>query len=247
MKNVALIAFVVGAMLGLTPAAHAKGGVKLLAVCGASGCKAAHGAPALTGFSDVSTPFTAPSDYYVVRTNENLRTSADKGYWLPKGGWFAPAEWLGDCTDNPCWYRLAAADSALLHRQTRGLEPFSPELASATVGGRSATDPSAYLALLGKLHWALLPPEKLHLVRIVLRPSRPNPWIEGPSVLAYDPRHRILLRLDDHYRVPSALARNLFEHGSFSDGDGRAALYAGIGVSGAAALAVFALWRRRRT
>lgn len=155
----------------------------------------------------MTTPITAPPEYYVVRTSENLRTSADKGYWLPKSGWFAPAEWLGDCTDNACWYGLAASDSAPLHRQTRGMEPFSPELASATVGGCSATDPSAYLALLGKLHGAVLPPEKLHLVRIVLRRSRPNPWIEGQSLLAYDPRHRILLGLDDHYRVPSALAR----------------------------------------
>jgi hypothetical protein len=197
MKKVASALLVATAALALAAAAQAKGG-EIRAVCGTSGCAQVVGSGEIEAWTDESTSFTQPAPYYVVQL-----TYGD-AYWLPQTGWFAVMEDVSQCSYNDCWLRPGPEAQAFLRDQAAGLEPFRPELRKVTVAGKAVADPDAFLELFGKLPWATLPREKLRLTRIMVWPSRPNPWIVGASYLGYDARHRILVRSDGNFRFSRA-------------------------------------------
>ena len=129
-----------------------------------------------------------------------------------------------------------------MRRATAGLEPFQPRLTRVTVAGKPVAAPDSYLPLLGDLHWAFRRPG-LRPIRVVLWPARPNPWITGPATVGYDRAHHVLVRSDGSFKVPPALAARVLER---ETGNG-AYLYAGLGIAGLAAVAVFVVARRRRS
>ncbi len=236
MRKVALTAISVAAAFAFAGQAHGKG-LNLRAVCSESGCRDVSGSPEL-GWSGESTSFTWPSPYYVVRL-----TGGD-AYWLPQSGWLAPEGELQECEYNDCWLRPSPDAESLLRREAAGLEPFRQKLARATVAGKPVADPAPFLALFGKLRWASLPSARLHLTRIVVWPARSNPWINGPSYLGYDGRHQILVRSDGNFRLSRTLWARLNREASATDGD-RTGLYAGLGISALAAVALLAGRRSR--
>jgi hypothetical protein len=247
--NKAALVLVAAGTLAVVPAAHAKG-MNVLAVCGASAC--AKEDARLTDWSSQGASFTQPSPYFVLRLGFRSGdgvVDGGKAYWLPDSGWFALADWSQGCWYTDCWKRFGARGEAMLRRVTAGMEPLRPRLASVTIGGTRVANPNAYLPLLGNLRWSILPPEKLHLVRIVMRPAGPIPWLPGPAIFGYDARHQVLVRGDAHFRVPDALAARLFEHvvaDRPAPGRGSSSFYAGVGVAALAGLAVLAHSKRNR-
>ncbi len=240
MRKSALVLVATVVTLAISGQAQAKG-LKILGVCGVARCEAAvHG---LTEWSAKSASYTRPSRYYVLRIGFSGQAGfVRRAYWLPDSGWFALEEWSQGCWYTDCWKGLGRRTETMLKRASADLEPFTPHLAEVTVGGERVANPDAYLPLLGDLHWSLLPPEKLHLTRILMRPDGPMPWLRGPAVLGYDRRHKMLVRDDAHFRVPDRLAASLFTREPSS----RTGLYAGLGVSAVAALAVLAFARTKR-
>jgi hypothetical protein len=246
MRKTALAVIACGAALALTGSAYGKG-MRLLAVCGPSACAKAGEGSELADWTSWSTSFTSPSRYYVVKVafpGGNGLVGA-RAYWLPGSGWFALSEWVNSCSFEDCWHKLGPASEAQLRRSSDGLEPFAPRLAAVIVGGKRVASPDAYLPLLGRLHWSVLPPGKLRLTRITMRPVRAMPWLPGPATLGYEADHRVLVKGDGHFRVPRDLAARLFDGPAIAR-SGDSALYAGLGVAVLAALAALALANHKR-
>jgi hypothetical protein len=239
MKTV-LVLIASAAALTLVGQAQAKG-MEVIGVCGVDVCKAVD--HRLTEWTSRGASYTRPAPYYVLRIAfQGPAGFVRRAYWLPRSGWFALAEWSQGCGYTDCWKRLGTRGEAALRRAAASLKPFTPHLAEVAVAGEQAANPDAYLPLLGDLHWSVVPPERLHLTRITMRPDGANPWLREPAILGYDPRHHVLVHGDAHFRVPDRLAASLFVR----EPGGRTAFYAGLGVSALAAVAVLAFARRKR-
>jgi hypothetical protein len=240
MRKSALVLVATAVTLAIAGQAQAKG-LKVVGVCGVNACKAVD--HRLTEWTSKSASYTRPAQYYVLRIGfEGTAGFVRRAYWLPDSGWFALGEWSQGCWYMDCWKRFGTRGEAALRRVAAGLEPFMPHLAEVAIAGEQVENPDAYLPLLGDLRWSVLPPEKLHLTRIEMRPDGANPWLRGPAILGYDPRHQVLMHGDAHFLVPDRLAASLFVR----EPSGRTAFYAGLGVSALAAIALLAFARRKR-
>jgi hypothetical protein len=245
MKKIALLAAAAAGLLALAATAQAKEivGFKL---CGSSGCTESSQHVGLDATTSAST--TTPGRFYELelRFGEGgTIIHREQAYWLPDSG-FMRFKTAGDGS----WWK--PADLSGLRETATGVEAFVPTLDRVTVGGQSAADPSSYLALLGTFHWAFLPKAKLHLTRIVLRTSTPNPWVDRVASMGYDAKRRLLVRSDGYYRIPAALGRRVMKRASLKasttsgSGGGSSALYAGLGVGVLAAVGVLAIARSKK-
>jgi hypothetical protein len=246
MKKIALLAIVAAGLLALAGTAQAKEIVGLK-ICGASGCKETTSHLVL-GDPTASVSYAQPAPFYKVELrfgDGQTIIHRENAYWLPgsglmrfsseQGGWWMPSE------------LPALRDAA------SGIDAFTPQLSRVKVGGKVATDPSSYLALMGKFPGALLPSGKLHPVRIVMRTSDPNPWVDRLAAVGYIAKRHLLIRSDGYFKIPKSLGRLVMHRASLSSksttsgaGGGNTALFAGLGAGGVAALAVLAVARRKR-
>jgi hypothetical protein len=257
MKKIALLAALVVGALALAGTAQAKEIVSLK-VCGASGCNSVTDRDQLRGWeqegntdpASVSSP--GAQGFYTV----------DLAFGDPEGNVMhrETAYWLVDSnlmrfkpdTQNP-WWTLFPGQVSMFKTVASGVEPFTPALSKVTVKGKAVADPSSYLRLFGKLRYVTFPKGKLHLITIALRASQPNPWVSGMVLLRYDAGRRLLIRSDGYFRLPKSLGKLVMKRASLSSksttsgtGGGHTGLYAGLGVGGLAAVAVFAVARRKK-
>jgi hypothetical protein len=257
MKKLVLILLFAVAGVALAGTAQAKEIVSLK-ICGASGCTTSTDRTALRGFEGEGNtdpeqvPVTNPQGYFTMEIgfgdeNGNL-IHRETAYWLPSQN-------LMRFRTQPLdpWWKLFPSQAALYHKLSGDLQPFTPTLSKVTVGGKRVADPTSYLRLMGSFPWHNFPRGKLHLTKIVLRTTAPNPWVEDNVRLSYDAKRRVLFRSDGYFRIPKALGARLMSRRSLSSspassdsGHSKTALYAGVGVGGVAALAALALVGRKK-
>jgi hypothetical protein len=258
MKKIMLVALVAAGLTALTGTAQAKE-VMRLKICGASGCNTVTDREALRGWEEesnqdpASVSIAAPGRFYTVEIAfgdpEGNVVHSDTAYWLPNGNLMR----FTNQTLEP-WWQLFPNQVALYEKVASGIEAFTPELSNVTVRGRAVADPNSYLRLFGKYRYATLPRAGLHLVRIRMTASQPNPWVNGRVVLRYDAKRRLLVRPDGYFKLPKTVGRLLMKRASLggttsssgSGGGGHTALYAGVGAAGLVALGVLAVARRKK-
>jgi hypothetical protein len=244
MKKFTLLAVAAAGLLVFAASAQAKEivGFKL---CGPSGCTESTQHVGLDESTSTST--TAPGRYYELELRFGMDGEIihrEQAYWLPESGFMRFKSGDGS------WWK--PSDLSGLRDAANAVEPFVPTLDRVTVGGKSAADPSSYLALLGTFHWAYRPSAKLHLTRIVLRTSTTSPWIDRIAAMGYDAKRRLLVRSDGYYRLPASLGKLVMARASLSSkassgsGGGNSALIAGLGVGAIAALAVLGFTKLRK-
>jgi hypothetical protein len=245
MKKLALLLVAAAGLLALAGTAQAKEivGFKL---CGATGCNESSDHIAID--SSTSLARTQPAAFYEVelRFGDGQQIiHRETAYWLPDSGYM---RFQGDV--NGSWWK--PADLSGMHKAATGIDAFTPELSKVTVKGKTAADPSSYLRLLGTFPYRAFPKAKLHLISIKLTASKPNPWVSGTMILRYDAQRRLLIRPDGYYKLPVSLGKlvvsraSLNSKASSGSGGGRTALYAGLGVSALAAVAVLGIARHKK-
>ena len=205
---------VAGAALALAPPAAPHGGLVIVKVCGASGCRAidagvellpphyAH--PSKQDELDEAPPLGP--HYELVVSNERLRA-----WYVPDPGVLRarPSE---DATWTT-WLRFDRKAEKRLRAVLRGLAPFpEPSVDRISIGGRRASDPERYTALFDPaLERGPAPPWEAKQLRVSVRFDRPNPWADASVRLFYAPRRDALWRDGEWFRVSPDLARAL-EH-----------------------------------
>lgn len=259
-KLVALAAAAVG-LFALSAPAQAKE-ILSLKVCGASGCVKSTDPNVLAGWEggnqDPAQVWqTTPAGYYKVIVgfgDQGKLVAAEPAYWLPGRNLM---RFIGQ-SGYP-WWKLFPAQVTMLRTVAGDLSPLTPTLSRATVGGKTVTDPSSYLRLLGKFREVTVLPQTAHrkTVRIVLHAPAANPWIHSTLGFRYLPKTRLLVRDGLAYRVPKRMARRLMRRVSLvgptpaavrqrgTRGDSTA-LYAGIGAAGLIAGLGFVIVRKAR-
>jgi hypothetical protein len=254
MKKLALLVVVAAAVLALAGTAQAKE-IGSLKICGASGCNTLADRDQLKGWepnSDPTSQTVAPAQrYYTVEIGftdpEGTIIHHENAYWLPDGGLM---RFAGQTMDP--WWQVFPNQTAMYEKIAAGIDAFMPELSKVTVKGKRAADPNSYLRLFGKFNYRTLPRGKLHFVSIRVTSSTPNPWVQGTTILRYEPKRHLLIRPDGYFRLPTSLGRLVMKRASLTastsagSGGGHVALYAGLGAGGLAALAVLGLARRKK-
>jgi hypothetical protein len=244
MKKIAVLGLAAAGLLALAGTAQAKEIVGFK-ICGASGCN--ESAEHLVVDSSTTVAYSQPGAYYRVelRFGDGQEIiHREQAYWVPSSGL------MRFVADSSSWWK--PADRSGLAKAAAGLEPYTPRLARVTVKGKPAADPDSYMQLLGAFPHVALPKGKLHRISIVLKPSDDNPFlaVNGNTTLRFDPGRRLLLRDDGYVRIPGPLGKLVMRRASLrattGSGGGHTGLYAGLGVGGAAALAVLAVARRKR-
>jgi hypothetical protein len=202
--------------LVLAGPAAAKGPIDL-EVCGSSDCKTLKSTPGseenwelmggLLNPDDLDfAPAPPPGPYYRLQAKadwlENSLTETSFFYVPVANTLRAGSNWLRP--DRKLSVAVAAA--------TRGLEPFPrPTLTRVLVNGRTASDPAAYEALLGKLPPGNVVPDLGSRIEIVLRSERPSPWTSVLRPLEYFPRVNLLHRQVEWFSVSPRLAEQIEE------------------------------------
>ena len=257
MKKSALAMLVAAGLIATAGTAQAKEVVSMK-VCGASGCQTSTDADQLRQWEPEgnvvpdSVTFTNPQPYYTVELGfgdqDGNVMHREVAYWLRDPNLM---RFMGQTQDS--WTKLFPSQVSLYQKVAEGVEPFTPRLSRVTVAGKTVSDPSSYLRLMGNFRSTLYPKGKLHLTRIVLRTSEPNPWVDGIASVSYDPKRRLLVRSDGYFRIPQALGKLVMRRASLStktsssgSGGGDTALYAGLGVGVLAALGALAVVGRKR-
>jgi hypothetical protein len=256
MKKIALLALVAAGLVALPATAQAKEIVKLK-ICGASACNEVTDPAKLKGWESesntdpTSVAVAKPGPYYTVEISfgDNGQViHRETAYWLPDTNLMRFSE-----TQDSSWWQLFPNQISLYKDAASGIDPFTPSLSRVTVGGKAVADPNSYLRLLGPFRWATLPRGKLHTVRIVLRSSQTNPWVDGRALIRYDAKRRLLLRDDGYFRLPKTLAKLVMKRSSLASsspqsgsGNGHTALYAGLGAGVVAAAGILAVARRKK-
>jgi len=257
MKKLALLLVAAAGLLALAGSAQAKE-IGSLKVCGANGCKTFSDREQLKGWEpsggQSSQPAAPAQRYYAVELGFTDPEGSgniihhENAYWLPDGALFR-----FKATTDTSWWRVLPNQTAMYEKAAAGIDPFTPGLSKVTVNGKTAADPSSYLRLFGKFPYRTLPRGKLHLVSIRLAAAAPNPWVSGTVVLRYAAKRHLLIRPDGYFRLSSTLGKLVMSRSSLrakastsGSGDAGTALYAGVGVSVLAALAVLGIARHKR-
>lgn len=249
-KLVAIAAAAASALVLAAPSAAKE--MRLLQVCGASGCNTIKSAGSL-GHHGGFQPTTRPSlqSYYVVRVGlgDGKRIfGREDMYFVPGPG---AVTWRTD-DPNQTWMAFPARPARSIRAAAKGLEPFgAPHLASAYIGERRSVDPAPYMALLGPLDKAYVPSALESPISVSLNWQRPNPWSNDGALLNYLAKAKVLLRSDGYFHVPDALADRLDrEHRGLApvvpgDGFPWGLLVGGLGGALVIAGALVAFARRR--
>jgi hypothetical protein len=257
MKKLALLLVAAAGLLGLAGTAQAKE-IGSLKVCGANGCNTFTDREQLKGWEpsggQSSQPVAAPQRYYAVEMGFTDPEGSgniihhENAYWLPDSGLFRFKS-----TTDTSWWQVLPNQTAMYEKAAGAINPFTPALSKVTVKGKTAADPSSYLRLLGKFPYRPFPPGKLHLVSISLTAAAPNPWVSGTVVLRYAAKRHLLIRPDGDFRLSPTLEKLVLSRSSLKakastsgSGDGGTALYAGVGISVLAALAVLGIARHKK-
>jgi hypothetical protein len=247
MKAIALVAVAAAGLLVLAGAAQAKE-VMGLKVCGASGCAQAD-PDTLHGWWGSSEPqqvsSTSPADYYEVQLaigDGGTVRATEPAFYLPGLDLMRFRE-----TESESWWKLLPNQSDVMHSLVADVDAFTPELTSVIVKGKSVTDPNSYLRLFGKLPWAYSYPKDPG-VKIVVRSPRANPWMDRLERMSYVPKRRILVRSDGPFKLSKIMGRRIMHRASLAPASGTtpAALYAGIGIAGIAAVGLLLGAARRK-
>lgn len=254
MKKLATTAAAALGLLALAGTAQAKE-ISSLKVCGASGCNTITDQAVLKDWEQGSTESQSQNGaeaqgFYTIELGfgdgQGNVIHRENAFWLPGSNLF---RFEGRLTDP--WWKASPNQVAMYQKAAEGLDAFTPDLRKVTVNGKPVRDPSSYMRLFGRLHYRLLPHGKLHFVKIRVVPAGTNPWMDGLVVLSYDAKRHLLIRPDGYFKLPASLGRLVLHRASLrattsGSGGGRTALYAGLGVSGAVALAVLGLARRKK-
>ncbi|MBA3717891.1 MAG: hypothetical protein H0W87_06665 [Actinobacteria bacterium] len=256
MKKIALLVLAGAGLLAFAGTAQAKEIVGLK-ICGASGCNASTDREQLKGWmlggsSDPEQSTSVPAEpFYTAELSfgdpEGNVIHQETAYWLPGSN---VMRFRGQ-TQDP-WWKLDPSGISMFQQISAGIDAFTPELSGVKVKGKSVSDPTSYLRLFGEFPYRTFPKGKLHLITIALTASKPNPWVSGTLRLRYEASRRLLIRPDGYVRLPAALGKLVMQRASLTasatsgSGGGSTALYAGLGVGGAAALGALAVARRKR-
>jgi hypothetical protein len=258
MKRICLLALALVA-LGALPATAGAKEVTAVKVCGASGCNEVTGQSALKPFfEDNGGPptetFNAPvGSYYSVEMSyadpEGNTVGSNLSYWLPAAALMHGS----DQSSYDPWWQLTAAQSTAMKGIAAGVDPFTPALSRVLVNGRAVADPNSYIRLFGNFPPSYrVAPKKSRWIKISITPAHSNPWLQRATRLRYQPGLRLLQRPDyGQVVLPKAVGNLLVKRASLAavksgSGGGHTALYAGVGVAGAAAIALLAAVRRKR-
>src|SRR5439155_15352296 len=160
------------------------------------------------GSGAVNTGPAVPGEYYVLRVTVDTGESnvAWQQYYIPS------ARKVRDFTaeDSSLWHRPSSDERAFLDSLATGVQPYPvPEVTSATVGRRAASNPASYLNLYRLKATPNAYPKRSGWRRIRLHSASPSPWTDGVSVLRYLPRERILDRDGRYVRLTKRLGRAL--------------------------------------
>lgn len=255
MKKITLLAVAAAGLLALAGTAQAKE-IASLKVCGTSGCNTITDQATLRNWepengNPQSQNGAAAQRFYTLELGfgdgQGNVIHRENAFWLPDTNLM---RFEGQLTDP--WWKASPNQITMYQKAAEGLKAFTPELSKVTVKGKPVADPSSYMRLFGRLHYRTLPHGKLHLVKIRVVPAGTNPWVDGLVVLAYDARKHLLIRPDGYFRLPTSLGRLVLKRASLSQtvsagsGGGRTALFAGLGVGAAVAIAVLGVARRKK-
>jgi hypothetical protein len=257
MKKITILALAAGGLLALAGSAQAKE-IASLKVCGASGCNTVTDREALKNWEQDAaagpqgTQAPGAQPFYTLELGfadgDGNIFHTERAYWLPASDMFKFKN-----TVDTTWWKSSPNQTSMYEKATAGLDAFTPKVSKVTVKGKAVADPNSYLKLLGSFPYVGFPKGKLHLFSIVLTPSGDNPFLalNGKTTLRYDAARRLLIRADGYFRIPQSVGKLVLQRASLTAttsgaGGGHTGLYAGLGVGGAAALAVLAVARRKR-
>jgi hypothetical protein len=236
------LAVAVLAAVVLPAGAGAKGGLPVVALCGAAGCAKVVAEPELTvslagrgpELRLASVPPAQP--FYRVRLRSEFGESWS-GFLVP----LARAVRIGGKG-----LAVPAGDAALLRSTAARVRPFPrPRLGGVLVGGRPARSPAAYLDLYRRLPRATFPPQASGWLRIELRSSRPSPWTGAGHEVEYLPSGHVLFRDGEWVRAPEALSSRIEGDAGLASGGSSPWRTVAIGVAAAVVAALVALALRR--
>jgi hypothetical protein len=227
MTRAVFILFVFAASLLVTPTGPAQtpgGGLLVVRVCGANGCKAIfnglflvepNAAAAETSGAPPVGPFYVlePSNFRAEEQTEEANGPTTPAFFVPGAAVLRARPDAGQLTGQ-LWVRLPDDKRAALLTALRGVEPFpAPRVTEVLIGGRTARAPESFLGL-----YADLPPvaepsfsARGKPVAIALRSENPSPWTDGHNRVAYYPDVRLLFR-DGQWVRPSAELIERIEH-----------------------------------
>jgi hypothetical protein len=265
MRRAVFILFVLAASLLVVPGASAQtpgGGLLVVRVCGANGCKPifngvflvepsaaaaeATGAPPIGPFYVLE-----PSNYRAKDQTDEASGPTTPAFFVPGAGVLRARPDAGQLAQQE-WIELPDATESTLRAQLRGLQPFpAPQLTRVLIAGRAVRDPESYLAVYERFPAAAEPgfSNRGTPVAIALRSERRSPWSDGHNRVAYYPHVQLLFR-DGQWVRPSSEVVERIEHPTLPSGGvpwDRVAGVAGPLVVLGAIVLLWLLGRRRGT
>lgn len=160
------------------------------------------------GSGAVDTGPAVPGAYYVLRVT--IDTGDSKVSW--EQYYIPAARKLRDhsAESSSLWHRAPSAERAFLDSLAAGVQPYPvPEVTSATVGRKTASNPASYLNLYRLKASPRAYPKHAGWRRIRLHSASPSPWTDGVSILRYLPKERLLDRDGQYVRLTKRLGRAL--------------------------------------
>jgi hypothetical protein len=197
MKRIATTAaLIVLASLATAPGANAKGYIRAIRVCGASGCATVHAPrPALQQFgmhmlvgdgpAAASPPLLA---YYRLTFLPRFEVPNADTFYIPQANVICKD---GGCTPVP--RNLAPAMSAA----AASVDPLTPRITSVTVDDRHRPDPGRFAILFNQRPMGLPSTAVWHSrhYSVIAEFRRTTPWsLGGASWMTYYPRYHALTR-----------------------------------------------------
>jgi hypothetical protein len=183
-------------------------------VCGPQACATVTDRDTISSFENsagsgaLDTGPAAPGAYYVLRVT--VDTGQDKVAWEQ---YYVPsARKVRDTSaeSSSLWHRPSSAERAFLDSLAAGVQPYAvPEITSATVGRKAASNPGSYLNLYRLKATPRAYPRHSGWRRIRLHSAAPSPWTDGVSILRYLPKERLLDRDNQYVRLTKRLGRAL--------------------------------------
>jgi hypothetical protein len=265
MKRAVLLVLTLAASVLVVPSVTAQtpgGGLLVVRVCGASGCKAIFNglflvepnAPAAeaTGAPPIG-PFYVlePSNFRAEEQTQEASGPTTPAFFVPGTGVLRARPDAGQLAGQE-WIRLSDAKRAALMAVLRGVEPFpAPRVTEVLIRGRSARTPETYLGLYAELPPVAEPSFSTggKPVAIAVRSDELSPWTDGHNRIAYYPDVRLLFR-DGQWVRPTAELVERIEHPALPAGGvpwDRIAGLAGPLIVLAAIALLWLLGRRRGT
>jgi hypothetical protein len=227
MRRAVFIVFVLAASLFVVPSVTAQtpgGGLLVVRVCGANGCKPIFNGLFLVEPNSVAAEATGappvgpfyvlePSNFRAEEQTEEATGPTTPAFFVPGAGLLRARPDPGQLAGQE-WIRLPDSKRVALLTALHGIEPFpAPRLTGVLIGGRAARDPESYLGLYAALPRVAEPSFSTRgkPVAIALRSEEPSPWTDGHNRVAYYPDVRLLFR-DGQWVLPSAHLVERIEH-----------------------------------